>query len=202
MAAARLVVRAGMDIDLGPSRMGGSAQLGRRSGRCRADGDYHSLRGQFRLSLPVVAVILQPPAAGLGAIRGGVPMGVGAGLVRRPAAVFSARQLVDRAVFCLGQLCGDFEPVYRAAEWTFWANLGISSLPNRLYIRDDLVTRNNSIRHLPPLFFVGGELDIPDTEIALVPQSNQIVGRVITNTGALASAIKWLSKSEASEIAH
>ena len=69
-------------------------------------------------------------------------------------------------------------------------NLGISSFPNGLHIRDDLVLKGNPIRILPPQLFVGGQLDIRDTEITNVPESNQILGRIISDTGALASAIK------------
>ena len=57
--------------------------------------------------------------------------------------------------------------------------LQISSLPCRLSVRDDLVLRYNPIAALPADLIIGGNLDIRDTGILSVPDSVQIMGRVI-----------------------
>ena len=57
--------------------------------------------------------------------------------------------------------------------------LRVNSLPARLSVRDDLVLSHNPISELPEGFFVGGNLDIRNTVISTVPQSNRILGRVI-----------------------
>lgn len=47
-------------------------------------------------------------------------MGFGTGDVRRFKAIFGTGQLVDRAVFYLGQLCRPAKPLHRPVEQTFW----------------------------------------------------------------------------------
>lgn len=61
-------------------------------------------------------------------------------------------------------------------------NLGISSIPNGLHVRDDLILKGNPIRILPPQLYVGGTLDMRDTEITDIPESIQIVGRIMSDS--------------------
>ncbi len=64
----------------------------------------------------MVAVVFHDKATRLVADRGGVSVGLGIGTVHRLAAIFGARELADRALFHLGQLCRDTQPVYCQAE--------------------------------------------------------------------------------------
>lgn len=105
-----------MDAYPGPRRMGGCPGVGRRKQRCGAHDDYHPLCRQLRLPFPVVALVLYSTAARLGARRGGVPMGVGAGFMHYAPAVFGAGKLADRTLFDVGEFCRNFESVYRTAE--------------------------------------------------------------------------------------
>lgn len=57
--------------------------------------------------------------------------------------------------------------------------LRVKSLPARLSVRDDLVLCHNPISHLPDQLFVGGDLDIRDTEVTTIPSTIHIVGRTI-----------------------
>ena len=64
----------------------------------------------------MVPAVLYMAAAGLGAVRSGVPVGIGTGDVHRPDAFFGIGQLVDRALSGVGQLCSDPEPEDSKAE--------------------------------------------------------------------------------------
>lgn len=57
-------------------------------------------------------------------------------------------------------------------------SLGITSLPSRLSVRDDLVLRHNAIPHLPNDLVVGGNLDIRETCISTIPPGAQIAGKI------------------------
>lgn len=57
--------------------------------------------------------------------------------------------------------------------------LRLSSLPQRLWVRDDLVLTHNPIAALPERLFVGGNLDIRNTNIVNVPPKVEVLGKVI-----------------------
>lgn len=57
--------------------------------------------------------------------------------------------------------------------------LRISFLPQRLWVRDDLVLTHNPIVALPDGLFVGGNLDIRNTSIVEVSANVVVLGKVI-----------------------